>query len=296
MVWMHHHKSGIPAGHQVHHVNHKKVNNNPHNLQLLTVEEHSKHHTEERLKGGWVPSGRDISGAKNPMIEWWGRATEEEKALYRKRMSRSTSLEKNGRWVDVGNDVLLRVGYEIYQERGKLTAVIWQKYAKEKGFPQNLSARFGLFTHFREACISFNHKVSSVEPFGTTDVYCMTVDGDANFAVVTKTSDRKHSGVIVHNCGDVLRLQLKINPETEIIEDAKAKTFGCGSAIASSSLVTEWVRGRTLSEAMLIKNTHIADELTLPPVKLHCSVLAEDAIKSAIADFRKKQEAKRAVK
>jgi len=93
-------------------------------------------------------------------------------------------------------------------------------------------------------------------------------------------------------CGDVLRLQLKINPETEVIEDAKAKTFGCGSAIASSSLVTEWVKGKTLTEAMDIKNTQIVEELDLPPVKIHCSVLAEDAIKSAIADFRKKQAAK----
>lgn len=91
-------------------------------------------------------------------------------------------------------------------------------------------------------------------------------------------------------CGDVLRLQIKVNPETEIIEDAKFKTYGCGSAIASSSLVTEWIKGRTLSEAGEIKNTQIAEELALPPVKIHCSILAEDAIKSAISDYRKKEE------
>ncbi len=90
-------------------------------------------------------------------------------------------------------------------------------------------------------------------------------------------------------CGDVMRLQLKINPETEIVEDAKFKTFGCGSAIASSSLVTEWVKGKTIDEAMALQNTQIVEELNLPPVKIHCSVLAEDAIKSAIADFRKKK-------
>ena len=95
-------------------------------------------------------------------------------------------------------------------------------------------------------------------------------------------------------CGDVMRLQLKINPETEVIEDAKFKTFGCGSAIASSSLVTEWVKGKTVAEAMELKNTQIVEELNLPPVKIHCSVLAEDAIKSAIADFRKKKAEKRA--
>jgi nitrogen fixation NifU-like protein len=95
-------------------------------------------------------------------------------------------------------------------------------------------------------------------------------------------------------CGDVMRLQLRINPETDVIEDAKFKTFGCGSAIASSSLVTEWVKGKTVDEAMKLKNTQIVEELNLPPVKIHCSVLAEDAIKSAIADFRKKQAERKA--
>jgi nitrogen fixation protein NifU and related proteins len=89
-------------------------------------------------------------------------------------------------------------------------------------------------------------------------------------------------------CGDVMRLQIKITDDGRI-EDAKFKTFGCGSAIASSSLVTEWVKGKTLEEAMTIKNTDVAKELALPPVKIHCSVLAEDAIKAAIADYRKKR-------
>ncbi len=90
-------------------------------------------------------------------------------------------------------------------------------------------------------------------------------------------------------CGDVMKLQIKINPETQIIEDAKFKTFGCGSAIASSSLATEWVKGRTVDEALTIKNTEIVKELNLPPVKIHCSVLAEDAIKAAIRDYKEKQ-------
>jgi nitrogen fixation NifU-like protein len=89
-------------------------------------------------------------------------------------------------------------------------------------------------------------------------------------------------------CGDVMRLQIKVNDEG-IIEDAKFKTYGCGSAIASSSLLTEWVKGKTLDEAGEIKNSQIAEELELPPVKVHCSVLAEDAIKAAISDFRDKQ-------
>ncbi len=89
-------------------------------------------------------------------------------------------------------------------------------------------------------------------------------------------------------CGDVMRLQIKVNGEG-VIEDAKFKTYGCGSAIASSSLVTEWVKGKTLDEALTIRNTHIAEELALPPVKIHCSVLAEDAIRAAVADYRQKQ-------
>jgi nitrogen fixation NifU-like protein len=92
-------------------------------------------------------------------------------------------------------------------------------------------------------------------------------------------------------CGDVMKLQLKIN-DAGVIEDAKFKTFGCGSAIASSSLATEWVKGMTIDQAMAIKNTQIVEELNLPPVKIHCSVLAEDAIKSAIADYKAKRAAR----
>ena len=91
-------------------------------------------------------------------------------------------------------------------------------------------------------------------------------------------------------CGDVMKLQIKVNPDTGVIEDAKFKTFGCGSAIASSSLATEWLKGKTVDEAMGIKNTEIVEELALPPVKVHCSVLAEDAIKAAIANYQQKQD------
>src|SRR5262249_40658614 len=90
-------------------------------------------------------------------------------------------------------------------------------------------------------------------------------------------------------CGDVMKLQIKINPDTNVIEDAKFKTFGCGSAIASSSLATEWLKGRSVDQALEIKNTEIVKELNLPPVKIHCSVLAEDAIKAAVRDYQKKQ-------
>ena len=91
-------------------------------------------------------------------------------------------------------------------------------------------------------------------------------------------------------CGDVMKLQVQVNPETGVIDDAKFKTFGCGSAIASSSLATEWLKGKTVDQALAIKNTDIVTELALPPVKIHCSVLAEDAIKAAIDDYKSKQD------
>ena len=90
-------------------------------------------------------------------------------------------------------------------------------------------------------------------------------------------------------CGDVMKLQVKVNPETGVIDDAKFKTFGCGSAIASSSLATEWLKGKTVDQALAIKNTDIVNELALPPVKIHCSVLAEDAIKAAVRDYKQKK-------
>jgi nitrogen fixation NifU-like protein len=113
-----------------------------------------------------------------------------------------------------------------------------------------------------------------------------------NVGSLDKTDPNVGTGMVgAPECGDVMKLQLKVNPDTGVIEDAKFKTFGCGSAIASSSLATEWVKGKTVDEALQIKNTEIVNELSLPPVKIHCSVLAEDAIKAAIDDYKKKQAA-----
>jgi nitrogen fixation NifU-like protein len=114
-----------------------------------------------------------------------------------------------------------------------------------------------------------------------------------NVGQLDKSSTEVGTGLVgAPECGDVMRLQIKVNPDTQVIEDAKFKTFGCGSAIASSSLATEWVKGKTLAEALAIKNTDIVKELSLPPVKIHCSVLAEDAIKAAITDWKKKHDGK----
>lgn len=110
-----------------------------------------------------------------------------------------------------------------------------------------------------------------------------------NVGQLDKSSETVGTGLVgAPECGDVMRLQIRVNPETQVIEEAKFKTFGCGSAIASSSLATEWIKGKTVEEAMQIKNTDIVKELSLPPVKIHCSVLAEDAIRSAIGDWKKK--------
>ena len=112
-----------------------------------------------------------------------------------------------------------------------------------------------------------------------------------NVGSFAKDEEGVGTGIVgAPECGDVMKLQIKVNPETNVIEDAKFKTFGCGSAIASSSLATEWVKGKTVDEALAIKNMDIVKELSLPPVKIHCSVLAEDAIRAAIGDWKKKQD------
>jgi nitrogen fixation protein NifU and related proteins len=113
-----------------------------------------------------------------------------------------------------------------------------------------------------------------------------------NVGSLDKASPHVGTGMVgAPECGDVMKLQVKVDPNTGVIEDAKFKTFGCGSAIASSSLATEWLKGKTVDEALEITNTEIVNELSLPPVKIHCSVLAEDAIKAAISDYKKKQVA-----
>ena len=111
-----------------------------------------------------------------------------------------------------------------------------------------------------------------------------------NIGTLDKSNENVGTGLVgAPECGDVMRLQIQVNDETGVIEDAKFKTFGCGSAIASSSLATEWLKGKTIEQAMSIDNMDIVEELALPPVKIHCSVLAEDAIKAAINDYRAKK-------
>jgi len=115
-----------------------------------------------------------------------------------------------------------------------------------------------------------------------------------NVGSLDKNSKSVGTGLVgAPECGDVMKLQVEVDAVTRVIRDAKFKTFGCGSAIASSSVATEWIKGKTIEEALAIKNTDIVEELSLPPIKIHCSVLAEDAIKAAINDYLKKQEQKK---
>jgi nitrogen fixation NifU-like protein len=188
----------------------------------------------------------------------------------------------NGSFLECTTDHLIRTRSDIANR--------WVKAADSKNIrlmPFTRSFEKGML---KQEIFSSSPKVIEVIPAGRRDVYCLTVEPLSNFSIITKVSDSEHKGIFVHNCGDVMRLQIKVNDDG-IIEDAKYKTFGCGSAIASSSLVTEWLKGKTLQEAESIKNIDIVDELNLPPVKIHCSVLAEDAIKSAINNYKNKQKA-----
>ena len=142
---------------------------------------------------------------------------------------------------------------------------------------------------FRTESVRLSINPTRTLPLAYSDKALDHYENPRNVGTLDKNSSEVGTGLVgAPECGDVMRLQIKVNPETQVIEDAKFKTFGCGSAIASSSLATEWVKGKTVSEALTITNTDIVKELALPPVKIHCSVLAEDAIRAAIGDWKKK--------
>ena len=283
----------IQSGNQIHHKNHNKFDNRPENLEQLTGAEHLRHHNVIKMHvEGWKPPGRDIVGDKNPMREWWDyRASDEEKRLYRLHMSISTIGRRNGRWSGKTNEELLAFAWNVRQEHGKLTFRLYQQAARRAGYPQNFGqSRFGgSWNEFVRQVETFNHRVVSVKPAGLADVYCVSVADDSCFSIITRIDSHHHTGVVVHNCGDVAKLQVRIDPDTNVILEAKFKGFGCGSLIASSQMACEMIEGKTIDEAEKIKNSVIADGLSLPPVKIHCSLLVEDVVKAAIADWRKKR-------
>ncbi len=148
--------------------------------------------------------------------------------------------------------------------------------------------RFTTKKGYWELCNNYNHKINKIENMeGLYDCYDLQVEENNNFAIITKTTKNIQSGIILRNCGDVMKLQIQV--KDGCIIDSKFKTFGCGSAIASSSLATEWMKGQTIEDVEKLTNKDIAQHLCLPPVKLHCSMLAEDAIKSAIKDYKSKK-------
>ena len=132
-------------------------------------------------------------------------------------------------------------------------------------------------------------KVEDIE--GEFDCYDLQVEENNNFAVITNETSNSRSGIIIKNCGDVMKIQIKVDDSGKIV-DTKFKTFGCGSAQASSSLATEWIQGKQIDEAVKITNRDIAKHLNLPPVKNHCSLLSEDAIKAAVNNYKKKNDIK----
>tara|TARA_B110000967_G_scaffold206847_1_gene254605 strand:+ start:3383 stop:4279 length:897 start_codon:yes stop_codon:yes gene_type:complete len=144
------------------------------------------------------------------------------------------------------------------------------------------------WNEFIEKCNDYNHKIKRIEDLeGEFDCYDLQVEENNNFAVITKETNNIQNGIIIKNCGDVMKLQIKVDDDGTII-DTKFKTFGCGSAIASSSLATEWIKGKTLDEAINLTNKDIAAHLKLPPVKLHCAALTENAVKLAVKDLQNK--------
>ena len=193
----------------------------------------------------------------------------------------------NGRWKDISNEQLLDKGYLLYQKEGKFTTAIWCEFAKKEGLPQNLKGRFESFADFKFQVIQYNHKIiKRTSQIGIFDAYTLQVEQNNNYVVITRITKNINEGIFVKNCGDVMKLQIKVIDG--IITDAKFKTFGCGSAISASSLATEMLKGKSLEEAEKFKNTVLVEALSLPPVKIHCSVLAEDAIRAAVADYRAK--------
>jgi len=162
-------------------------------------------------------------------------------------------------------------------------------YLEVENIKNELIVPFTL-SEFVEQCNNYNYKIKKIENLeGEFDCYDLLVEENNNFAVITKETNNIHSGIILKNCGDVMKIQIRVGDSGKII-DTKFKTYGCGSAQASSSLATEWIKGKTLDDADKISNRDIAKYLKLPPVKIHCSILVEDGVKAAIKDYKTKND------
>ncbi len=230
--------------------------------------EEQKQNISERMK------------VKNPYHNF----TEDQKIFFAKHVGKD-----NGRWINVTNEELLRAGNDLYKIHNNLTSKIWINYAKENKLPQNPNIRFNTsFSNFSKLCIEYNHRIKTREFYGIDDCYTLQVEQNNNYCIITKDTINIQDGIVVKNCGDVMKLQIKVDENDKII-DTKIKVFGCASAISSSSFSSDIIKNKSLDEALKITNKEIATALSLPPVKMHCSMLAEDAIKAAINDYKNKK-------
>jgi len=177
---------------------------------------------------------------------------------------------------------------EVKKINNNQSLVPFKRMTTKRGYWKIIKSKY--INEYLEIFKFNNPKIKKIEDLeGEFDCYDLQVEENNNFAIITKETKNIHNGIIIKNCGDVMKLQIKVDDDDKIVE-TKFKTFGCGSAIAASSVATEWIRGKSLDDAGQTKNTDIAAHLKLPPVKLHCSMLAEDAIKAAIKDYKNKQK------
>jgi nitrogen fixation NifU-like protein len=208
--------------------------------------------------------------------------------------------EKNPKWSGYSDEDLFKIGHQLYITNGKLTSTIWKEYAKNNNIPQCLSSRFPKWTEFIDECKNYNHTIIAREYLGEYETYTLQVEENNNYVVLSRITKNIEEGIVVKNCGDIMKISLKIDKETNTITDAKFKTFGCGSAIAASSMATELVKGRTVDDVLNnFSNEEVMDGLggsdewkTNYPQKIHCSVLATECLNEALTDYKKRNNIK----
>lgn len=204
--------------------------------------------------------------------------------------------EKNPKWLGYSDEDLFNIGHQLYILCGKLTSTIWQKYAKENKLPQCLFTRFSKWSEFVEECKNYNHKIVSREYIGEIETYTLQVEENNNYVVLSRISKNVEEGIVVKNCGDIMKVSLKIDEETGKITDAKAQIFGCGTAISTADMAMDLIRGKTVSELENFSNDNVLDALggadewkRKMPHKIHCSVLSEEAVRAALNNYKKRK-------
>ena len=244
-------------------------------LGHYNIDKRFKKRTSKELKQLF---SNNVRGNKNPYhkmtVEW-------------KIKFASKPMEKNPKWMGCSDEILFKNGNILYKKCGRLTKSLWNSYAKKNKLPQCLSTRFKTWNEFKEECVNYNHTIISREYLGEFDTYTLQVEENNNYVVLSRITKNVEEGIVVKNCGDIMRLSLKV--KDGIIQDARFKSFGCGTAIASADMACSLIKGKTVEEADKLTNEDIINGLgAIPPVKIHCSVLGEEAIKAALEDYRKR--------